>query len=104
MVKRHQFGELVKPTQDGDLYSLQQLTDYVLASDYDALAAELAEAKETLRKFQFPPVDWDVRLAKKDAERYRYLRTNPAMLLHLSNFAFDAAIDAAMAAQEKGEQ
>ena len=33
---------------------------------------------------------------RKDAERYRYVRTNPAMLLHLSNNDFDAAIDAAM--------
>jgi hypothetical protein len=36
---------------------------------------------------------------REDAERYRHVRTNPAMLLHLSNKAFDDAIDAA----RKGE-
>ncbi len=46
----------------------------------ESLRAELAECRE-------------------DAERYRHVRTNPAMLLHLSNKAFDDAIDAA----RKGE-
>jgi len=31
-----------------------------------------------------------------DALRYRYLRSDPAMLLHLSNKDFDTAIDAKM--------
>jgi hypothetical protein len=31
----------------------------------------------------------------EDAERYRYVREKPAMLLHLSNLDFDAAINAA---------
>ena len=31
----------------------------------------------------------------RDAARYRHVRANPAMLLHLSNRDFDAAIDAA---------
>lgn len=38
-----------------------------------------------------------------DAERYRHVRANPAMLLHLSNRDFDAAIDAARGAQGRGE-
>ena len=33
---------------------------------------------------------------QKDAERYRYVRAKPHMLLHLSNKDFDAAIDAAI--------
>lgn len=37
---------------------------------------------------------------RKDAERYRHVRNNPAMLLHLSNRDFDAAIDAAIAQKE----
>lgn len=32
--------------------------------------------------------------ATKDAERYRHVRKNPAMLLHLSNRDFDAAMSA----------
>ena len=35
----------------------------------------------------------------QDAERYRYLRDKPHMLLHLRNKDFDQAIDAAMEAQ-----
>ena len=31
---------------------------------------------------------------REDAERYRTVRANPAMLLHLKNSEFDAAIDA----------
>lgn len=38
---------------------------------------------------------------RKDAERYRHVRNNPAMLLHLSNRDFDAAIDAAIAKEGK---
>lgn len=37
---------------------------------------------------------------REDADRYRHVRANPAMLLHLSNKAFDDAIDAA----RKGEE
>ncbi len=33
---------------------------------------------------------------RRDAARYRWLRANPAMLLHLKNSEFDAAIDKAM--------
>ena len=51
-----------------------------LEQEIERLRAELAECRE-------------------DAERYRHVRTNPAMLLHLSNKAFDDAIDAA----RKGE-
>ena len=39
--------------------------------------------------------------AQKDAERYRRVRSNPEMLLHLRNSEFDAAIDAALAAGRK---
>ena len=38
--------------------------------------------------------------AQQDAARYRWLRNNPAMLLHLKNGEFDAAIDAAMSAKD----
>ena len=38
--------------------------------------------------------------AQKDAERYRHVRKDPSMLLHLSNRDFDAAIDAAMAKEK----
>ena len=37
---------------------------------------------------------------RKDAERYRHVRANPAMLLHLRNSEFDAAIDDAMKGTE----
>lgn len=37
----------------------------------------------------------ELRAARQDAERYRYVRACPHMLLHLSNRDFDAAIDAA---------
>ena len=36
-----------------------------------------------------------VEALKADAERYRHVRRDPTMLLHLSNEDFDAAIDAA---------
>ena len=36
----------------------------------------------------------------KEAERYRWLRANPAMLLHLKNSEFDAAIDAALSRRQ----
>jgi len=36
----------------------------------------------------------------EDAERYRHVRAKPAMLLHLSNKDFDAAIDAARQEQK----
>lgn len=36
----------------------------------------------------------EVESLKTDAERYRKVRRDPAMLLHLRNTAFDSAIDA----------
>lgn len=65
--------------QDHDGETLWAAAQRVM-SECDRLRAELAECRE-------------------DAERYRHVRTNPAMLLHLSNKAFDDAIDAA----RKGE-
>ena len=71
---------------------------YVLASDYDLLAAELASLRAELNTSDHDKHDYRERLyaaekelaeAKKDAERYRYLRANPDI------------IDAVMAAQEK---
>lgn len=41
----------------------------------------------------------EIERLRKDAERYRFVRANPAMLLHLKNSEFDAAIDAAMKEQ-----
>jgi len=44
-----------------------------------------------------------VETLERDAIRYRYLRKNPTMLLHLKNSEFDSAIDAALAhSQEVG--
>ena len=39
-------------------------------------------------------LEHDLIEARRDAERYRRVRENPAMLLHLKNSEFDAAIDA----------
>lgn len=44
--------------------------------------------------------DAQAALAVKDAKRYRCVRSNPAMLLHLSNEEFDSAIDAAIAKEK----
>ena len=45
-----------------------------LVSEIERLRAELAACRE-------------------DADRYRHVRKNPAMLLHLSNKDFDDAVD-----------
>ena len=57
-------------------------------SQVNRLRRELSALKVRLADFQ------------KDAKRYRKVRSNPAMLLHLKNSEFDAAIDAAMNMKE----
>ncbi|WP_064748682.1 hypothetical protein [Lysobacter antibioticus] len=56
-----------------------------------------------LRLAATPPQHQDAARDREDAARYRWLRKDPSMLLHLSNRDFDAAIDAARAAGGGGE-
>lgn len=63
--------------------------------DLTALLADHAEREAALRA--------EVEALRADAERYRHVRQNPAMLLHLRNSEFDSAIDAALAQAKDAE-
>jgi len=67
-------------------------------------AEELIDEHECLTEFverENAALRAELEGVRKDAERYRHVRNNPAMLLHLSNRDFDAAIDAAIAKEGK---
>ena len=64
-------GDVLRQDHDGEtLWAAAQR----VMSECDRLRAELAACRE-------------------DADRYRHVRKNPAMLLHLSNKDFDDAVD-----------
>lgn len=83
-------------------------------ADRDRLAAECADWKRKYGdanewglkntaawKVRAEKAEAEVERLRADAERYRYVRAKPEMLLHLSNADFDAAIDAARAGAGK---
>ena len=92
-----------------DLYK-KGYSDYRKEQDYDPRGSEewqsivdftrtltdrIAELEAQLEAVAAQAVE--IERLRKDAKRYRCVRSNPAMLLHLSNEEFDSAIDAAIA-------
>jgi len=75
---------------DSAVHEITWCQDGVYDLDIRYVRADLAHPSPDLQAGQ------DAR----DAARYRHLRKDPSMLLHLSNKEFDAAIDAAMNSKE----
>lgn len=66
------------------------------------IAKEIAERlKGHSEAVELPPEANELAAMMRDAARYRHVRKDPSMLLHLSNKDFDTAIDAAMRQSDK---